>query len=172
MCQTRDAGHRRGLEQNQAGHRQQGVNLTLITDTNISSANPAEGICNVQTRSHQQNAQRQTTAQGRTGSDVHALILFFLFECVCVFGNVYLPPLSSARWKTVCTWRRFSLFLTLESGRETKKKQQHTDVSIFTRYGANHLRQDADESVVYSTTMRLGYFNNDLKNTHTYSQEI
>lgn len=47
MCQARDAGHSGGLKHNQPGHRQQGVNLTLIIHTNVSSANMyrASALC-------------------------------------------------------------------------------------------------------------------------------
>lgn len=37
-CQTKDARHSGGLKQNQPGHRQQGVNLTLITHTHADTA--------------------------------------------------------------------------------------------------------------------------------------
>lgn len=43
-CQTRDAGHGAGLQQSRPGHKQQGVNLTLITHTYADTAQPASTV--------------------------------------------------------------------------------------------------------------------------------
>lgn len=84
MCGTRDPGHRRGLKQNQPGHWQQGVNLTLIIHTNISSDNPQRvfAICKhiPASRMHRDKRPYKVDSQVvmAVHRDVHMLAMDFL----------------------------------------------------------------------------------------------